>query len=529
VTAPDVTVDRVTAPWLPENWLPAALPLIAAGPAGPRRVFLFDPATGTMPGPIDLDDAVVADPVRLSAALAPALGAGQLGWIGPAGSVSSTAAQTLPAGGGAGASGVLVLIDQGIAVWNPALRGAFAGLLFLPPDGRPRPGDLLDAAAIAALGAQADAGDTAGLIAGLAARGPHSLYARSAALPHAVSGAVWHGAAVASAALPRAGRVAYGIELPDAAVRDWTGGMLQALLPAAIAAALAMTAHLAHLPLTILLPYAFTGSPLDGTHPAARAVAGLLADAGRPVSLVVPAGNHRQDACAATAADGRLTWHIPPDDFSANAIDLSAEDDPGQLILTLPGGAAADIAIGRGEVAFLRRQGRLLAVAARPVTASFRLRLATMPGGAGAPFGRWQIAAPGLRLQATVLRDDRDGGMDGPWPRRQSWLVDDGRRESGPDGAPLMDDPPDAVVTRRGTLSVLATIPGARIARATARAGAGQERTAAYAGLHPDGIDRGDPALVDDGWPDRGWLALAGDGPRRLRLSGTSLAAGLCA
>jgi hypothetical protein len=92
-----------------------------------------------------------------------------------------------------------------------------------------------------------------------------------------------------------------------------------------------------------------------------------------------------------------------------------------------------------------------------------------------------------------------------------------------------MDDPPDAVVTRRGTLSVLATIPGARIARATARAGAGQERTAAYAGLHPDGIDRGDPALVDDGWPDCGWLALAGDGPRRLRLSGTSLAAGLCA
>jgi hypothetical protein len=529
VIPPDLTVDRVTAPWLPENWLPAALPLIGAGPSGPRRVFLFDPATGTMPGPIDLDDAIVADPARLSTALAPALGGGLLGWIGPAGSVSAAAAQTLPAGGGAGATSVLVLIDQGIAVWHPALRGTFAGLLFLPPDGRPGPGDLLDAAAIAALAARADAGDGAGVIAGLAVRAPHSLFARSPALPHALSDAVWHGSAVASAALPRAGRVAYGIELPDAAARDWTGGMLQALLPSAIAAALSMTAHLAHLPLTILLPYAFTGSPLDGTHPVARAVSGLLAGAGRPVTLVVPAGNHRQDACAATAADGRLTWHIPPDDFSANAVDLAAEDDPAALHLTLPDGARADLLVDRGEVAMLRRHGRLLAVAARPVSESFRLRLAVLPSGAGAPFGRWLIATPGTRLQATVLRDDRDGGMDGPLPRRQSWLVADGRPDFRPDGAPLMDDPPGAVVTRRGTLSVLATIPGARIARATARAGSGQETTAAYCGLHPDGVERGDPALVDDGWPDCGWLALAGPGPRRLRLSGSSLAAGLCA
>jgi hypothetical protein len=522
-------VDRVTAPWLPENWLPSALSLIDAGPAGPRRVFLFDPASGTIPGPIDLDDAVVADPARLSAALAPSLGAGQLGWIGPAGSVGTGAAQLHPAGGGDGATEALVLIDQGIAAWHPTLRAAFAGLLFLPPDGRPAPTDLLDKAALATLSAQADAGDMSGLIRVLAARAPHSLYARSPALPHALSGAIWHGTSVASAALPRAGRVAYGIELPDAATRDWTGGMLQALLPAAIAAALAMTAHLAHLPLTILLPYAFTGSPLDGTHPVARAVSGLLAVAERPVTLVVPAGNHRQDACAATAPDGRLTWHIPPDDASGNAMDLSAEVDPAALHLILPDGTAADLMVARGEVAILRYQGRCLAVAARPVTESFRLRLAVMPAASGAPFGRWQIVAPGTALQATVLRDDRDGVMDGPHPRRQSWLVADGQSETGPDGAPLMDDASGATVTRRGTLSVLATIPGARIARATARAGAGQEVTAAYSGLHPDGVERGDPALVDDGWPDCGWLALAGTGPRRLRLSGTSLAAGLCA
>ncbi len=526
---PVLDVARTTAPWLPENWLPAALPLIAGAAAGRRRVFLVDPATGAMPGPVDLAAAAVADPPRLSAALAGPLGQGMLAWLGPEGSATAAAPPPLHAAGGAEASSVLVLIDQGIAVWHPAFAQSFAGLLFLPPDGRPGPGDLLDAGAIAQAAAQAAAGDMAGVIARLAARGPHSLFARSPAMPHAWTGTVWHGTAVGSAALPRAGRVAWGIELPDAAARDWTGGVLQALLPAALAAALALTAHLAHLPLTILLPYAFTGSPLDGAHPAARAAGALLVASGREATLVVPAGNQRQDACTATAPAGRIDWLVPPDDFSANAIDLTAPADPRALTLTLPGGATADLTVARGEVAILRRDGRPIAAAARPVTESFRLRLATMPGAAGAPPGRWRIAATGQTLQATVLRDDRDGAFDGPRPRRQSWLIDPARREAGPDGAPLMDDPAGAVVTRRGTLSVLATVPGARVARATGRNGTGAEAPAFYSGLHPDGAERGTPALVDDGWPGCGWVALAGGGTRRLRLSGTSLAAGISA
>ena len=100
-----------------------------------------------------------------------------------------------------------------------------------------------------------------------------------------------------------------------------------------------------------------------------------------------------------------------------------------------------------------------------------------------------------------------------------------------------MGDDPESAVLRSGTLSVLATAaesvlataadPRIDVVQANQRYGKGTEIQAAYSGRRQNGMDLTVSKLVDDGWPGRGAAAAANGGQRRVRMSGTSAAAGL--
>jgi hypothetical protein len=524
------------APHLPVNYLPAVLPLWHGAAQGPRGVALCDPVAGRALPPLAVTDQLAASPARLSAHLerhAP----GMLAWLAPFAAPPPATGKpqrlrTIPPAG----QGALVLIDQGIAFWHPRFRrdgrNAFASVVYLPPSGVVTPADVLDRRAIDRVATDI-AQDAPRALKALAARFPHALIAATAALPEPDRAAFWHGTAVADTLVgaDAADRAMIGVELPDLAGRDWSGGVLQALLPAAIDAALRLLPP--GMPVTIVLPYAFTGGPQDGRHPGARVLTAMLARLGaeRQLRLVVPAGNHRQDACCARHA-AALAWHVPPDDHSANTLDVRGSwpaDTPVTVTLTLPGEAPTTVGMADDTVVRLRRKSVTVAALHRH---DGGLRIATMPTGwrtglpAPAPFGLWHIALSPAGGAAWVLRDDRDPVADGALPRRQSWLVDPARRDINPDGGPVMDDDPDAQVVRAGTLSVLATATGADCAGALAVAG-GRWDTASYSGLPVGGLE---PALMiptDDMAAPGGILALVNGGPGRARVSGTSLSAAL--
>jgi hypothetical protein len=507
------------------------------GDTGPRALFAHDPRTGTAHPPIAVDPAVAADPAALAALIA-ARAPGALTWLVP---VAVTPPEGARDGGPAPVAhtpdGVLVLIDQGIAFWHPRFRrgpdSVFAAMVYLPPSGRVGAAHVLTAPEIAATAAAIAADPGGNALRALARRFPETLLAATAALPAPDAATFWHGTAVADTMVASDAfkRPLIGIELPDIAGRDWSGGVLQALLPAAIDTALALVPAMT--PVTIVLPYAFTGGPQDGSHPAAQVLTALLATrgAGRQVRMVVPAGNHRQDPCAARSA-AALTLHVPPDDFSANTLDLHGDwsaDDRLEVTLTIPGLPPRSLVPGEGAVLRIDAGGRTIAALQR---SAGRLRLATMPTGwradrpAPAPFGAWTIATSCAWTAAWVLRDDRDPAADGALPRRQSWLEDPARVTHRPDGAPAMTDTPAAHVVRAGTLSVLATATGPEVTGALAVTG-GHWDTAAYSGLSQAGAEADRMIPTDDMAAPGGILVLANGGPGRLRVSGTSLSAAL--
>ncbi len=92
-----------------------------------------------------------------------------------------------------------------------------------------------------------------------------------------------------------------------------------------------------------------------------------------------------------------------------------------------------------------------------------------------------------------------------------------------------MTDDQNSAALRSGTLFVLATTPNPAVACVQAEEclGRGPPEHAAYSGRPQDGPRLVVAELVDDGWPDRGTAVAANGSQRRVRMSGTSAAAGL--
>jgi hypothetical protein len=155
---------------------------------------------------------------------------------------------------------------------------------------------------------------------------------------------------------------------------------------------------------------------------------------------------------------------------------------------------------------------------------------AVMNNWSSAPFGRWTLSSP-TNVQIWLARDDRNTQADQGRPRRPSHLWDAAYRRTTTFGAMLLDDDPGSAIHRNGTLSALATAlhPAVIDVQADEKLGSGPRQPAGYSSRPYGGQPLSDQVLVDDGWPGRGVMAAANGGARRVRISGTSAAAGLYA
>ncbi len=534
----------VAAPDLPVNYLPAALIALRGEPAARPFVALSHRRTGCRV----IDPADLADPAALSHRL------GRIDRAEPPVAAPAPTRKLKPRKPGKATA--IVIIDHGIAFWNRR---------FLAADGDPRFMELryldyhagspsgirvsaLTSPEIAALCRLADMpGGHAEIERRLGVRFPDSFYGQ-----HIDPDEFRHGTAMADLAAgsddpgPHA-PVLYGVEIPAGSLIDSGGDNLQALLPDALETALSMTdAHRGH-PVTIVLASAYPGGPHDGTHPVARIVTDFMArTAGDQVSLVLPAGNHLQDACAAslpaTAPRKRapsVIWRLPPDDYSGNTVEICVPSSDGaEIALTSPDGQIAKASLAAASFAPLYLHGSFIGglhrLPDRDGTAKFRLTLAGTGWSSGgqrpAPYGDWRLA---VRARSAVglwiLRDDRSLPADRSRPHRPSVFAGPDYVETDAYGAPVMDDTGVGPVRRSGTASVLSTGVGAWCVEATERWPGGPERTAWYSGRRSDDGRFDQRILVDDGQSGRGTPAVGTGGPALYAVSGTSAAAALAA
>jgi hypothetical protein len=454
---------------------------------------------------------------------------------------------------GAGYAQAAVIIDSGIAFWHDRFRTAAGGCRFKAmryldfdiagPANSPFAG--LDEGEIAAYCGQADAPNgPAHVSRALGARFPGSHFGPGGA---AWPDALWHGTAMADlmAGLPPDApdtTALFGIELPNAVLRDADGDSLSAIMPLVIESALAITQVFAAKPLVIVLPWGFSAGPQDGRHPVAQAIDAVLsAHPERQVRLLVPTGNQLQDRCHAHLAPvpagepaAEVGWDIAPDDFSQNTVEMHLTATPlVQVRIGPPDRPATVVALKASQAVFIARDGQTVGIFLRFAddNGQARLRLTLAPTGwrfAGqrpTPFGRWALSLrPTDDARLWVLRDDRDRVFDSAHPRRGSGLSDPDYIVESPLGAVPLGNDPDAQVLRSGTVSVLTTAAHAISVGATEQVGNLPETPAWYAGRTIDGRAPTLAVCVDRGWPSQGTMAAVNGGRARGPVSGTSAA-----
>jgi hypothetical protein len=536
----------VTAPHLPLNYMPAVLPALRGQLPPSGCILLPTNADGT--AFVTVTGSVLQDPATLSEYLAQADSQ-------PAPSASSGTKRSQVASSTQRQS--VVVIDYGIAFWNHR---------FMRTDGTPRFRSVshlwFDEAsaggvrietlstpeiAEACRSAQQPAGEIS-LIRLLGQRFDKGFFHQS---PD--PDGFWHGTAVsdlsggADADDPDNSHL-FGIELPTAAVADSSGDTLQAILPSALQTALTATEAVADMPLTIVLAFGYPGGPHDGTHPAARIISRFLlrANVDRKVRLIVPAGNHLQDSCAAVLPAARadttapsMIWRLPPGDFSGNTVLVCLADgeDP-EITLTAPGGASDRVILCPGQFAPVHLDGSVVGgLHCLPVTGRprrLRLSLAgtgwSADGPRPAPSGDWHLSVRAdSDAHLWILRDDRSRIADRDRPARPSLFADPAYRELAASGAYLLTDETTGTLRRSGTTSVLTTASGAVSVQADERIGNGRQQQAFYSGLRADGRPFERRVLVDDGWQGKGCDVVANGRPQRFRMSGTSAAAAIAA
>lgn len=452
---------------------------------------------------------------------------------------------------------VAVIIDIGIAFWNDRFRtnggSRFKAMRYLDfdafLDGR-YPFAGLDEAEINRLcRVTKDPNGANHVVAELGKRFPDSYFGPNGA---AVPDGLWHGTATADlmAGLPvdAADKTAlFGIELPMTVLRDADGDSLTHVLTLLVEAALQMTESLKNKPLLILLPWGFSAGQQDGSHPAAIAMQNALSNARpRSVKLLAPAGNQLQDRCCAklqpsnSAEPSQATWHLPPDDFSMNTVEVfvtpsvpAAQSAVQAVRISPPYGASFVVAIKEDHIAYIRRDGQLIGVLLRGRDAAsgphLRLTFAGtgwhLPGQRPTPAGNWALSfGRSDEVSLWVLRDDRDRMLDGPFPRRASWLSDPAYKEKDALGNYILDDNPGSTVVRSGTMSVLATAPSVVAVQANELMIGKAARKAFYTGRRSDGVAPTVTAIVDKDLQASGILVAINGSRQRARFTGTSAA-----
>ncbi len=542
----------IAAPNLPMNYMPAVLPALRGQTTGSGCILL--PVGGAPGGArfVTVSGKPLESPTALSDYLAGSEAPSALSGIPAPGKASGQAS-----GQASGDDHAIVVIDYGIAYWNrrfvrpdgTARFGSVSHLSFEPAAaggvriGTITPGEIADDCRRAGL-----PGGESVILRGLAKRFPDGFFGES---PNPEG--FWHGTAVSDLAAgappdPAQGPALFGIDLPTAAISDSAGDTLQAILPAALETALAMTADVAHLPVTIVLAFGYPGGPHDGSHPVAGIIARFLElnRAHRKVGLIVPAGNHLQDCCAArlaattkSGAAPAVIWRLPPDDFSGNTVMIcAAGSDHPEITLTAPGGLSAGITLAPGEFASLHHSGTLIGgLHFLPRTDGWnrlRLSLTGTAWTAGeprpAPSGDWQLSVRSdTDADLWVLRDDRSRATDRNRPARRSMFASPDYRPQDERGAYAMADTATGSLLRSGTASILTTAPGVLAVQADQRIGSRLPETAYYSGRRFDGCEFDRRILVDDGWQGRGCDVVANGRPQKFRMSGTSAAAAIAA
>lgn len=574
--------------FLPYNFLPAALPAIAGVKTARNRIVMTFPKPAKDGKPTDtemfyssISADVLARPARTAAflrRLQEAIGPGftsQPWFLGPPTTATNASVKVrsldrkpIELDERSDISAAVVVVDVGIAFWNRRFQDAdgprFHAVRFLdfdPPldeNGTPRPTTLdrneiirlCNMAKPGGMGQSVGDADRA-IVQELRASFPGSFYGSAAAQD--LDG-VWHGTAMADLAAGHSGdpgqRIAlFGLELPTAMVQDYGGDSLTASLLAMLNAALGMTSAIRGTPVTILLPYAFSGGPHDGTHPAAEVISRFQAVHARAgLNIVVSAGNLLQSQLRAklpgTRAKGaplKLDWWEAPDDFSINTVEALIHDVlPTNVQASLDVKAptnetAMNSGLAEGQSRDILRSGAVVGSIMRFKNNgnTARLRLSLMPSGrrgteVTTPHGRWVLSTPSTQpADLWILRDDADAIFDQEYPHRQSHFDHQMYRPTNKLGQPGRDDDPGSPLMRSGTLSPLATAPGVAPVQADERLGNAAQMQAEYSGK-PDG-----PAplnlhyLVDDGWVEAGVPAAANGSDQRVRVSGTSAAAAL--
>ncbi len=557
--------------FLPYNYFPAALAALRGDPlARNRHLFVLPQRDNLQPRALSyvISAKRLSNPLATSefiSSLEPSIDrerANQICFLGPETDLEETSQPRIisfdvsEVNVDAPIERVVVVIDNGIAFWNRRFRSngtsRFAEIRYLDFERStpnvPLPVGRLTSADIAALCTLSDSPlGQFEIMKALKTEFPGSFFGSN---PSPDPDGLWHGTAIADLAAPDDGgkTALFAVELPDASVRDWGGTTLQTVLPLALQTALAMTGALSHLPLIIVLPFAFTAGPHTGSHPIALSIAGALntASAQRSVALVLPAGNHLQDQCCAQlepnwpeAAAKTLTWHLPPDDFSPNTIEMIVENVAlgpirPKITLTLPNGRQASAELLPNKIATLKigphTIGQLIRAANLDGKARYRLVIEPTgwlkPNRRPAPFGDWSISIDTNQLATLwVLRDERDMVADMATPRRTSFFTDPEYFENDASGAYILTDPQTGPLRRSGTASVLTTAVGPTTVQAEERFGSEPTHQAWYSGRAQNGGNFDISILVDDGYKSRGLIAIGNGTDREFRISGTSAAA----
>jgi hypothetical protein len=251
-------------------------------------------------------------------------------------------------------------------------------------------------------------------------------------------------------------------------------------------------------PIIVNLSFGLTAGPKDGSSLLDRFIDQINQSRGfdrAPISIVMPAGNHRLSQCHAvlnqplTKDAAPLFWRVLPDDPTPSFLEiwtapLPNKPDVNPLSLGLKVAAEpmfSALPAGPVDVSYsLRRNGKFLArayvqwVAGASGAGRVRVTLAVPASIAisrGAPFvppGDWQLNTDQVEeyepsiwpLDLTIQRDDMIPGFRGGG--RQSHFADNAYRTNDLAGHTITEDRPDEngalpYVRRVGTLNSLAT------------------------------------------------------------------------
>ncbi|WP_284179665.1 hypothetical protein [Rhabdaerophilum sp. SD176] len=395
-----------------------------------------------------------------------------------------------------------------------------------------------------------------------------------------------HGAHVSGLALDPSGPVdgsepVVAVHLPKTTVDDSSGAALSAHAFDALRFILAEAEHIAHPapaplfvldegqprpqpeaiavpPVVVNLSYGFNAGPHDGEGPLEKALLEMQtlwsrAHPRSPLVIVLPAGNGYQSQTFAQwdrhalsdPAKARVIWEIPPDDGSANSVQIwlpRGFRGKAHITLTSPSGASMRLGNRKGTIADLQgRSGVPVAMglycapqASRP-RGMFQLVVGpTQPDAVNrSASGAWEIRieATGLlrneAIEAWVQRDDLPVAT--ARPSRQSRFRHADFRPFDPPGQPGDGSRETSPVQRPGSLNALATGPRTLVIGACAARKIFPIEVSLYSGggrpewqNGVDGLAASDDSALLPGRLSSGMRAAGS-----IRLFGTSMAAAM--